>query len=112
MDWRRRALTAAPLLLLLALWLGGVALTHGGLLGHTTYDQYTLQALAWRDGRVDVPSKTPWLELAHFQGRQFANVLTQRLLIEVGQLRRDDAEGPTIGNHVVHYQNGEVFIPS
>ncbi|MFN7134502.1 MAG: hypothetical protein ACK4N5_20655, partial [Myxococcales bacterium] len=38
------------------------------LLGHSPYDSYTLQALAWRDGQIALSQNYPWLELAVYKG--------------------------------------------
>ena len=37
-------------------------------LGTSGYSTYTLQALAWRDGRISLGRDYPWLELAVYQG--------------------------------------------
>ena len=34
------------------------------IMTHSPYDTYTLQAMAWRDGRTDLGKDYPWLELA------------------------------------------------
>jgi hypothetical protein len=44
------------------------SLLGGTLLSHSSWDSYTLQALAWRDGRLGLGQDYPWLELAVYQG--------------------------------------------
>ena len=39
---------------------------------HSNYDSYTLQALAWRDGRVSLDKNYPWLELAIVNDEYFS----------------------------------------
>ncbi len=41
------------------------------VLGFGTYDSYTLQALAWRNGHVSLPENYAWLEIAEYQGKFF-----------------------------------------
>lgn len=41
-------------------------------LGHSGYDSYTLQALAWRKGEVKLDKNYPWLELAIINEEYFA----------------------------------------
>lgn len=41
------------------------------LLEHSVYDSYTLQALAWLDGRIDIVGEYPYLEIAIFNARQY-----------------------------------------
>lgn len=40
---------------------------------HSPYDSYTLQALAWRDGRVSLDRDYPWLELAYRDGEVYVS---------------------------------------
>ena len=40
----------------------------GTLFAHEPLDSYTLQALAWREGRLSLGQDYPWLELAIYQG--------------------------------------------
>lgn len=40
----------------------------GTLFAHEPLDSYTLQALAWREGRLSLGQDYPWLELATYQG--------------------------------------------
>ena len=61
---------AAVLAVYMILALGmGLSLT-----GHSAYDSYTLQAMAWREGKatVDGPSHT-WLELAVYDGEYYVS---------------------------------------
>ena len=48
------------------------AAVHGALgtqpFAHSNYDSYTLQALAWREGRVSLGQDYPHLELAVYEG--------------------------------------------
>ncbi len=41
---------------------------HLNPVGTSAYSTYTLQALAWRQGRISLGQDYPWLELAVFQG--------------------------------------------
>ncbi len=44
------------------------------LMDHSPYDSYTLQAMAWRDGRVTVEGERySWLELAVYQGEYYVS---------------------------------------
>ncbi len=45
----------------------------GTLFAHSHWDSYTLQALAWREGRLDLGQNYPWLELAIYQGKYFVS---------------------------------------
>ena len=57
--------------MLLAMFFGYVLLhtLYGGTLFDNHYwDSYTVQALAWRDGRVSLCQDYPWLELAIYNG--------------------------------------------
>ncbi len=36
-----------------------------------SFDSYTLQALAWRSGHLDLPQNYTWLEIAIYQGKYF-----------------------------------------
>lgn len=47
--------------------------THANLLAPSDYDTYTLQALAWRDGRLSLDRDYPWLELAMHDGQYFVS---------------------------------------
>lgn len=47
------------------------ALTHTGPLDPSPYNSYTLQALAWRQGRLHLTEDVPRLELAIFEGRYY-----------------------------------------
>lgn len=42
------------------------------LTSHSSYDSYTLQALAWREGRLDLGENYHWLELAIVNDEYFA----------------------------------------
>ncbi len=64
----------AGMLLLMAL---GYVLLHdlfgGTLLASSEWDSYTLQAMAWRQGRMDLGRNYEWLELAVYQGRYYVS---------------------------------------
>ncbi len=45
----------------------------GTLLEHSPWDSYTLQALAWQDGRLDLGQNYTWLELAIYQGQYYVS---------------------------------------
>lgn len=45
----------------------------GTLLESSPYNSYTLQALAWRSGRLDLGRDYPWLELAICNGRYYVS---------------------------------------
>ncbi len=68
---RLKRLDIVPLCLLLVI-AAGYALLHAalgtGALGASAYNTYTLQALAWREGRAALLHDTPHLELAIYNG--------------------------------------------
>lgn len=45
----------------------------GTLLGHCPWDSYTLQAIAWRQGRMDLGQNHTHLELAIYKGKYFVS---------------------------------------
>ncbi len=55
------------------LYLGMCGMLGFNLLEHSPYDSYTLQALRWREGHMDLGQDYPWLELAKFQGKIFVS---------------------------------------
>ncbi|MDD7412728.1 MAG: hypothetical protein SOT76_04745 [Eubacteriales bacterium] len=55
-------------LLSLGLWALLSVWTNTPFAGKSPYCTYTLQAMAWRDGRVSLGQDYPWLELAVYQG--------------------------------------------
>lgn len=64
LDWRYLIF---PLAFLIVLW------TSASFTGHwiteeNPYRSYTLQACAWLDGRLDLGTDYPWLELAIMKG--------------------------------------------
>ncbi len=65
------------LLYALLLMLFGYVLLHdllgGTLFVHSEWDSYTLQALAWREGKVGLGQNYPWLELATYNGDYFVS---------------------------------------
>jgi hypothetical protein len=44
-----------------------------GLLEHSPYDSYTLQAMLWRSGHVSMEEDIPYLELAVYEGRYYVS---------------------------------------
>ena len=67
-EWVRRAVP--PVVMLAAFWLICFAvqrLTGGTFWGSSGYNSYTLQAMAWRDGRIALGRDYPHLELAIFE---------------------------------------------
>jgi hypothetical protein len=57
--------------LLGALWLA--ARTGTTFLAHSAYDSYTLQAMAWREGRIALAQDYPWLELAIYNENYYVS---------------------------------------
>lgn len=66
----RQAMWTALLLaaMSVALWALLSLLTETSFAGRSNYNTYTLQALAWREGRVSLGQDYPWLELAVYEG--------------------------------------------
>lgn len=68
-DW----LLVATLCVLVA----GYVLLHdllgGTLFVHNQWDSYTLQAMAWRDGRMALSQNYSWLELAVYNGQYYVS---------------------------------------
>ncbi len=60
---------------LAALMLLGYVLMHsllgGTLLAHNPWDSYTLQAISWLSGRLDMGQNYEWLELAIYNGKYY-----------------------------------------
>ncbi len=68
---KKRKLDTTMWAMLLAMFFGYVLLhtLFGGTLFDNHYwDSYTVQAMAWRDGRVSLGQDYPWLELAVYNG--------------------------------------------
>ncbi|MBR0462933.1 MAG: hypothetical protein IJJ23_00910 [Clostridia bacterium] len=59
--------------LALTLWDVLSALTFTDMFGQSSYNTYTLQALAWREGRLSLGRDYPWLELAVYQGDYYVS---------------------------------------
>ena len=59
--------------LMVILWMILHAVTGGSFWGPTFYNTYTLQALAWRDGRLSLWHDYPALELAIYEGQYFVS---------------------------------------
>ena len=69
LDWRYLIF---PLAFLIVLW------TSASFTGHwiteeNPYRSYTLQACAWLDGRLDLGTDYPWLELAIYEGKYYVS---------------------------------------
>ncbi|MEG1560057.1 MAG: hypothetical protein RRY79_03875 [Clostridia bacterium] len=45
----------------------------GTLFSHCQWDSYTRQAMAWREGRMDLGENISWLELAIFNGKYYVS---------------------------------------
>ncbi|MDO5111572.1 MAG: hypothetical protein Q4E65_04620 [Clostridia bacterium] len=62
---------------MLLIMLCGYVLLHdllgGTLMIHSDWDSYTLQALSWREGRMDLGQNYPWLELAVYNGKYYVS---------------------------------------
>lgn len=67
---RRARLCAVLTIVLLAagLWVLLAHLTGAPFAGQSSYCTYTLQAMAWREGRIALGQDYPWLELAVYEG--------------------------------------------
>lgn len=65
------------LIALIVIVLLGYILMHdifgGTLFNHNSWDSYTLQALAWRDGRLDLGQNYSHLEIAEFEGKYYVS---------------------------------------
>lgn len=59
------------LALVCAAYLTLCALINLDLFEHSPYDSYTLQAMTWRSGRIDLEGEYPWLEIAKYEGRRY-----------------------------------------
>ena len=55
------------------LWAILHALTGGGFWGPTSYNTYTRQAMAWREGLLHLPKDVPHLELAVYEGEYYVS---------------------------------------
>ncbi|MEN0014786.1 MAG: hypothetical protein AAGC90_14025 [Curtobacterium sp.] len=53
------------------IWMGHIS--GDSLLGHSGYDSYTLEALAWRHGHGFLPANNPGLELAIYHGHYWVS---------------------------------------
>lgn len=63
---------ALPLAMLAVLMIVG-SFTGKWLVGENPYRSYTLQALAWLEGRLHLTGDYPWLELAVYEGRTYVS---------------------------------------
>ena len=66
-----RAAFYIGLLLVAAIYVALCASLDLGILDHSPYDSYTLQAMAWRDGRIALTQDYSWLEIARFEGKYY-----------------------------------------
>ncbi len=75
METREKNRMMLPALLIVMLT--GYVLLHdlagGTLLSHSAWDSYTLQALAWREGKTYLSQNYTYLELAIYQGRYYVS---------------------------------------
>lgn len=72
----RRAGYASLFYMLLTMFAGYVLLHDllgGTLFAHSDWDSYSLQAMAWREGRLDLGRNYEWLELAVFGGKYYVS---------------------------------------
>ncbi|MDR2514419.1 MAG: DUF3007 family protein [Christensenellaceae bacterium] len=69
----------------------------GSLLAHSTHDSYTLQALCWQDGRLDIPSGEvyTWLELAIYNDKYYLSFPPLPSLFLLPWVAIFDAETPS-----------------
>ena len=65
LDWRYLIF---PLAFLIVLWTSATFTGHW-ITEENPYRSYTLQACAWLDGRLDLGTDYPWLELAIYEGK-------------------------------------------
>ena len=49
-------------------WVGIMMILNFDIFAHSPRDSYTLQALAWREGKLSLGQDYPWLELAIYEG--------------------------------------------
>ena len=65
------------LIVLVVIVLFGYLLLHdlsgGTLLQHNAWDSYTLQALSWREGRLDLGQDYSYLEIAQYEGKYYCS---------------------------------------
>lgn len=71
-PWREPQLWYGALILALA-WLGIAMILNINIFAHEPHDSYTLQALAWREGKLSLGRDYPWLELAIYEGDYFVS---------------------------------------
>ncbi|MBR6187327.1 MAG: hypothetical protein IKQ41_13845 [Clostridia bacterium] len=71
---RRRDYTPFYLIgAMLALWTLMHMLIGGSFYGHSFYNTYTRQAMAWRQGLLHLPEDVPYLELAVYEGEYYVS---------------------------------------
>ncbi len=68
-DWTPLLLAAV----MIGQWLFLHALIGGSFWGHTYYNTYTRQALAWRQGLLHLPEDVSYLELAVYEGEYYVS---------------------------------------
>lgn len=69
LDWRYLIF---PLAFLIVLWTSA-SFTGYWITEENPYRSYTLQACAWLDGRLDLGTDYPWLELAIYEGKYYVS---------------------------------------
>lgn len=75
---------AVLLLVSFPLWYAGLILRGGkGLLDHSPIDQHTRQAMAWLEGRIDLPEAPDYLEIAPYGGRFYDSFPPVPSLVEL-----------------------------
>ena len=75
--WKSRARRALPVLAavctVLVLHIAFMLVSGKYPWSKNVYNSYTLQAMAWLDGRLDLGQDYSWLELAVFEGRYYVS---------------------------------------
>ena len=54
-------------------WVGIMMILNFDIFAHSPRDSYTLQALAWREGKLSLGQDYPWLELAIYEGDYYVS---------------------------------------
>lgn len=74
---KKRSLFDLNMLGIVIIMLLGYVLIHdlfgGTLFSYNSWDSYTLQALSWREGRLDLGRNYEYLELAIFEGKYYVS---------------------------------------
>ena len=87
----------AGMLCIPALMLLGYIFIHmlfgGTLLSYNCWDSYSLQAMSWLSGRLDMGKNYEWLELAVYNGKYYLSASAQRCDAAArAAFRREDAQ--------------------